>query len=149
VTDRIKSNSDFAYLTDEVARLKERLERDDVSLNKKTREQERIDSEQRKDKYLADRTARAKAIGEAGKNDFKTFLLTLDNVNNPELVPMSAAERAKMSGMKVAEKSADEDSSDDPDEHKYPYGIEPSKLESFHVLQDLAELQHSTSVTAK
>ncbi len=146
---RISDNADLTYIADEAARLKKRLELEAVSLDKKTREQERIESEQRRDKYEADRKARAKAVGEAGKNDFKSFLVTLDNAAQADLVAVSAAERAKMSGMKVADKPAEDDESEDPDEHKYPYGVEPAKLECFHVLKDMIELQKRESVAAR
>lgn len=145
---RVKGNPDFAYIADESARLKKRIERDTVSLNKATREQERVENEQRRDKYEADRTARAKAVaGEKNANDFKVYRLTLDNVDKPDLVLESALTREQMSGMRMASKS--EDDEENPDEGKYPYGIEPSKLESFNVIRDMIELQNGAPATAK
>ena len=146
---RIKGNADLVFVAEETERLRKRIELESVSLDRKTREKERLENEQRRDNYEADRKARAKAVGDAGKNDFKTYLLSLGNVNDPVLVPMSADERAKMSGMKMAEKSADDEAGEDPDDNKYPYGIEPAKLECFHVLRDLIELQGSEPLTAK
>ncbi len=145
---RVKNNPDFAYISDEAERLKKRLERDTVSLNKKVREAERLESEARRDKYEADRTARAKQVAGAGNaNDFRVYALSLDNVDNPELVLESAKTREEMSGMRMAARAADDE--EDPDANKYPYGVEPAKLECLRVIRDMIELQNGAPATAR
>ena len=49
------------------------------------------------------------------------------------------------SGMRTASK--DDDSGND--ESKFPYGVEPVKLETIHILRDLLELDHKPTTAAK
>ena len=145
---RVKSNPDFVYLADESARLKKRLERDTVSLNEKTREQERKDNEKRRNNYEDDREKRAKAVSEQLKDDnFKVYHLTLDNVDKPELVPESAFTLEQSTGMRVS--SRKDDDSDGPEASKFPYGIEPAKLEAINVIRDLIDLGKAQPATAQ
>lgn len=145
---RVQGNPDFAYILDEATRLKKRLERDTVSLNKQTREQERADNEQRRDKYEEEREKRAKQIADQLKDDgFKIYHLTLDNVDKPELEIESDKTREASTGMRVS--SSRDDDAEGPDSAKFPYGIEPAKLETIHVLRDMIELNRGTPATAK
>lgn len=145
---RVKSNADFVYLADESARLKKRLERDTVSLNEKTREQERKDNETRRTAYEDDREKRAKGIAEQLKDDnYKVYHLTLDNVDKAELVPESAFTLEQSTGMRVSSKK--DDDSDGPEATKFPYGIEPAKLETINVIRDMIDLSHGQAATAQ
>jgi carboxyl-terminal processing protease len=129
-------------------RLKKRLERDTVSLNQQTREQERKDNETRRNSYEDDRDKRAKTVSEQLKDDgFKVYHLTLDNVDKPELVPESAFTLEQSTGMRVSSKK--DDDSDGPESTKYPYGIEPSKLETINVIRDMIDLNRSQAATAQ
>ena len=145
---RVKGNPDFTYIADESVRLKKRLERDTVSLNKKSREQERADNEARRDKYEADRDKRAKEIADKLKTDgFKTYHLTLDNVDKPELVPESKFTREQSTGMKLSSKAEDDDGAGEGS--KFPYGIEPVKAETINVIRDMIDLGKGAPATAK
>ncbi len=145
---RVKTNADFAYIADEAARLKKRLERDTVSLNEKTREQERKENEERRNHYEDDRDKRTKTTGEQLKGDgFKVYHLTLDNVDKAELVPESAFTLEQSTGMRVSSKK--DDDADGPEGSKFPYGIEPAKLETINVIRDLIDLSHAAAATAQ
>jgi carboxyl-terminal processing protease len=147
MNSRVKGNPDFTYILDEADRLKKRLDRDTVSLNKKTREQERKDNEARRDKYEADREKRAKEVAEKLKTDsFKVYHLTLDNVDKTELVPESAFTLEQSTGIR-ASKRDDDDSA--PEGTKFPYAIEPAKLETINVIRDMIDLSKGTAATAK
>ena len=148
---RVKGNPEFSYVVDETKRLKTRIDRNTASLNAAVREKERAENEVRRNKYEEDREQRAKQVAESLKSDgFKTYHLTLDNVDKPELVVESALTREQSTGMRVAARAKEDDDEDAGDEtSKFPYGIEPVKLEAIHVMRDLIELNAGQHVTAK
>ena len=146
VKSRIAANPEFQYVVDESKRLKEKIDRNIVTLNLQDREKEREDTEIRRDKQNDEREKRTKETAERIKDaGFKTYHLTLDNVDKPELVPDSAFTKEMNSGMRTASKD-DENPSDGS---KFPYGIEPVKLETVHILRDLIELDHQPTTAAK
>ena len=146
VKSRIAANPEFQNVVEESTRLKEKIDRNTVTLNLKEREQERLDTEARRDKQTEERSKRAKDIGERIKESgFKTYHLTLDNVDKADLVPESAFSKEMNSGMRTASK--DDDGGND--ESKFPYGVEPVKLETIHILRDLLELDHKPTTAAK
>jgi len=146
VKSRVAANPEFQNVVEESKRLKEKIDRNTVTLNLKEREQERLDTEARRDKQSEERSKRAKEIAERIKdNGFKTYHLTLDNVDKTDLVPESAFSKEMNSGMRTASKDDDSGS----DEAKFPYGVEPVKLETIHILRDLLELDHKPTTAAK
>ncbi|MFO1482214.1 MAG: carboxy terminal-processing peptidase [Verrucomicrobiaceae bacterium] len=146
VKSRVASNPEFQYVVDESKRLKEKIDRNTVSLNLAEREKERTETEARRDKQNDEREKRTKETAERLKdNGFKVYHLTLDNVDKPELVPESAFTKEMNSGMRTASK--DDESGNDGS--KFPYGIEPVKLETIHILRDLIEIDHKPATAAK
>jgi carboxyl-terminal processing protease len=146
VKSRIATNPEFQNVVEESKRLKEKIDRNTVTLNLQDREKERLDTEARRDKQTEERAKRAKDVAERIKdNGFKVYHLTLDNVDKPDLVPESAFTKEMNSGMRTASK--DDDSGGDG--AKFPYGIEPVKLETIHILRDLLELDHKPTTAAK
>ena len=151
MASRVNGNPEFAHIKDESQRLKARIDLNKASLNVAEREKEREENEARRTKYEEDRDQRAKQVAEQLKGDsFKTYHLTLDNVDKPDLVVESAQSREQSTGMRVAAKSKDDDDDDSPDENsKFPYGFEPYKLEALNVLRDMIELNNGQQTTAK
>ena len=146
VKSRVAANPEFQNVVEESKRLKEKIDRNTVSLNLHEREQERLDTEARRDKQTEDRAKRAKEVAERIKdNGFKNYHLTLDNVDKADLVPESAFSKEMNSGMRTASKDDDNGN----DESKFPYGVEPVKLETIHILRDLIELDHKPTTAAK
>ncbi|WP_395733115.1 carboxy terminal-processing peptidase [Prosthecobacter sp.] len=146
VKSRVTASPEFQNVVEESTRLKEKIDRNTVSLNLQEREKERLDTEARRDKQTEDRAKRTKEVAERIKdNGFKTYHLTLDNVDKPDLVPESAFSKEMNSGMRTASK--DDDSGND--EAKFPYGVEPVKMETIHILRDLLELDHKPTTAAK
>jgi carboxyl-terminal processing protease len=146
VKSRIAASPEFQNIVDESKRLKAKIERNTVTLNLHEREQERLDTEARRDKQVDERAKRVKEVAERIKGaGFKTYHLTLDNVDKPDLVPESAFTKEMNSGMRTASKDDDSGS----DESKFPYGIEPIKLETLHIMRDLLELDHKPTTAAK
>lgn len=146
VKSRIAANPEFQNVVEEAKRLKDKIDRNTVSLSLKEREKERLDNEARRDKQAEERAKRVKEVAERIKdNGFKIYHLTLDNVDKPDLVPESAFTKEMNSGMRTASKDEEGGS----DESKFPYGVEPVKLETIHILRDLLELDHKPTTAAK
>ena len=145
---RLETNPEFKYIREESTRLKDRIDRNTVVINLAKRQQEADENQARREKQEQERAERAKQVAEQLKEDsFKVYHLTLDNVNAPELVPESAFTREQSTGMKMAAKSeGDEGGSDSA---KFPYGLEPTKLEAIHILRDYLELSGKQPTTAK
>lgn len=148
LNSRVASNPEFQFVIDESKLLKERIDRNTISLNEKTREQERLENQQRRKTYEEERQKRAKQVAETLKNGgFKTYHLTLDNVDSPELVLESDITREQSTGMRMAASRSDDDAGGDAS--KFPYGLEPVKLETIHVLRDLIDIGSHQPTTAK
>lgn len=149
VKSRIEANPEFQYVVDESKRLKDKIDRNTVALNLQEREKERLDTEARRDAQENDREKRTKETSDRIKdNGFKIYHLTLDNVDKPELVPHSAFTKEMNSGMRTAA-AKDDDNAGGGDGSKFPYGIEPVKLETIHILRDLIELDHKPTTASK
>lgn len=143
---RLTANTEFQYLMDETKRLKERIDRNTISLNLVERQKESQDIKDRREKQETERAARAKEVADKMKDGgFKIYHLTLDNVDKQELVPESAFTREQSTGMKMAARDDDDAASG----AKFPYGVEPVKLETINVLRDLLELGVQKATTAK
>lgn len=148
MNDRIKANPEFQNVLDESKRLKERIDRNTISLNLAEREKDSQETKQRREKQEAEREVRTKEIAAKIKDGgFKTFHLTLDNVDKADLVPESAFSREQSTGMRMAKKSDDEDA--EPEGSQFPYGIEPVKFETVNILRDFLELTTKQPTTAK
>ncbi len=146
--DRIKTNPEFQNIIEESKRLKERIDKNTLSLNLAEREKDSKEAKQRRENHETEREARAKEIAAKIKDGgFKTYHLTLDNVDKTDLVPESAFSREQSTGMRMAKKSADEDA--EPEGSQFPYGIEPVKFETVNILRDFLELSTKNPTTAK
>lgn len=145
---RIQANPEFQIIQDESKRLKERIDRNTVSINLAEREKEREETKLRREKQEADREIRTKeAAAKLKDGGFKVYHLTLDNVDKEELVLESDFSREQSTGMRMAKKSDDEDA--EPSGSQFPYGLEPMKLEAINILRDYLELSGKQPTTAK
>jgi carboxyl-terminal processing protease len=150
VKSRIESNPEFQLILEDSKRLKERIDDNTLSLNLATREKERLEAEERRDKVIEDRAKRTKEIAERIKDKgFQVFHLNLDNVDQEKLVPESEFTKEQNTGMRTAKKSDDDEDDNLADGGKFPYGIEPVKLEAVHILGDLIELERRPTTADK
>jgi len=148
LTSRINSNPEFQYIVDESKRLKERIDRNTATLNLAERQKETAEAKARREKQEDERAERVKILNEKLKDEgFKTYHLTLDNVDAAELVPESAFTREQSTGMKMSAKADGEDGASEI--AKFPYGLEPTKLEAVNILRDFLELTTKRPTTAK
>lgn len=145
---RLDVNPEYLYIVDESKKLKERIDRNSVVINLAKRQEETAENKARREKQEAERSARAKEIAaKLGDDTFKVYHLTLDNVNDEKLVPQSAFTKEQSTGMKMAAKAEGEE--DPSDMSRFPYGLEPMKLETMHIMQDYLELTRKSPTTAK
>lgn len=145
---RLAANPEFQYVSEESKRLKERIDRNVASLNLAERQKESSETKLRREKQEAERAERVKALNAKLKDGgFKVYHLTLDNVDAAELVPESAFTREQSTGMKMAAKADGEEGGSDAS--AFPYGLEPTKLETVHILRDFLELSGKQPTTAR
>jgi carboxyl-terminal processing protease len=142
---RIKNNPDFAYVQEEARRYKERVDKNELSLNEDEREAERKATEERRRSYEKERESRTKALTDAKKGAVETLYLTLDS---PDFITEENYTKEGRSGIKAGKKSKDADGNS-VETTKLPYGTEPYKLEALHVLRDMIELENGTPTTAQ
>jgi carboxyl-terminal processing protease len=69
-------------------------------------------------------------------------------VDKPDLVLESTFTKEDSTGMRTAKKE-DDDEDNVTDGSKFPYGIEPVKLETIHILRDLIQLEHKPTTADK
>lgn len=147
MNERIAANPEFQIISEESKRLKERIDKNIVSLNLAEREKETAETKARREKQDAERAERVKEIAAKQKDGgYKTYHLTLDNVNNPELVLESDFTREQSTGMRMAKRDDDEEAA--PAASKFPHGLEPMKLEAVNIMRDFLELTTKQPTTA-
>jgi carboxyl-terminal processing protease len=148
LTSRLESNPEFQYVLEESKRLKERIDRNVATLSLAERQKETGETKARREKQETERAERVKVLNEKLKEDgFKTYHLTLDNVDAKELVPESAFTREQSTGMKMAAKEDGEEAGSEL--AKFPYGLEPMKLETVNIMRDFLDLTSNRPTTAK
>ncbi len=142
---RISQNPEFQWISDESSRLKERIDKNVISLNEAKREAERVANKARRDKQKEERAERVEDLeGKLAEDGgFKVFHLTLDNVDQENLVLESDFTREQSTGMRIAAEEEGEEGS------RFPYDMEPAKLEAINVLRDMIELSKGSPTTAK
>ena len=146
-TSRVKSNPEFGYIVDVVARTKELLKKNSVSLNEATRLAEDKVNE---DRFNAQKEERKARIAEANKggDPYKVFPLTLDTVGEASLKTDAETKADEKAKVKLTAPLDDEDTADATDE-TFPHGIEPVKAETLEIVRDLIELATPVKGTAK
>jgi carboxyl-terminal processing protease len=148
VKSRISTNPEFQYVVEDTKRLKERIDRNTVSLNEKLRQTELDENRARSEKRKDERRARNKEILEKNKEGFTTYRLTLDNVDKSELVKESNFTKEQTTGMRLAAASSSDDEDSAGENSQFPYGFDPVKLETFNILHDWIDLSSHRPQTA-
>lgn len=146
VESRIAANPEFQYIMEDTKRLKERIDKNSISLNEKERQGELTENKVRNETRKADRKTRVAELAEKTKDTFQQFRLTLDNVDKPTLVKESDFTKEDSTGMRMA--ASDDDDDNAASDAQFPYGIEPVKLEALHILRDLIEISGHQPQTA-
>lgn len=143
---RIDNDRDFQYILEDSARIKERIDKNVMSLNKEERLNEAEESKQRNEQRDEERRERFAKVREAEKDLFTTYKLTLDNVDETTLTLRDSFSDEESSGMILG--NANKEDADKSLE--YPHGFDPVKLETLNIVADFIELKRaSASKTVK
>lgn len=135
---RVDKEPEFQYIADDAKRLRDQIEKNTLSLNQKNRASEIAANKERRKDRVAERKARVADLGEAQNNAYKVYRLTLDTVDEPALRLESDFTDEQTTGMRLAKDDDDVELADD--KAKFPYDLEPVKLEGLRILSDLIGL---------
>lgn len=123
---RVAQDAEFAYITEDASRLLERIQKNEVSLNFKTRKAEIAAEKTRKDQRKIDRQGRGEALNVAA------YELTLDDLASPELRSVAYNRKKDKALMEEVEEEAEKkDEAPEPD---------PVRDEAIRIINDLIEL---------
>lgn len=139
--ERVQKEVEFRYILDDAARLRDQIERNTLSLNLQSRTSEIAANKERRKSRIAERKQRVAALGDAQANEYKIYRLTLDTVNEPALKLESDFTDEQTTGMRLAKDEDEVELADD--KVKFPYNLEPVKLEGLRILADLIGLTGS------
>jgi carboxyl-terminal processing protease len=133
---RIAGDPEFAYVSEDMRRLRERLEKNSISTNKELRKKELADDKARKEARKTERLARGPLI------DAKVWEVTLDDVkNNRETLEVVAYERRrdKKYTEEDSEDSEDDGSGDGTEKKDKSPEPDPIRNETVRIITDLIE----------
>lgn len=122
--ERVAKDPEFAYIQEDMQRLRERIEKNSVSLNEQKRRQELAEDKKRREQRLAERKSRK-------GSPFVAYEVTLENLHEEKLQPVSLKKKDK-------NKSAEAEDVDE-EEEDIENGIDPIKNETVRILRDLVE----------
>jgi len=138
---RVATNKEFRWITQDLIRTKEKIADNKISLNEKDRRQELADDKAREDKRIAERAKETRP-------DEKDWVITLDNVDKPNLELVSNDTPKTAAGVPPA----DPDDADDDDEfssNDKPDLTDPVRSEAINILTDFVELNRAPRTASK
>src|SRR5882762_4552921 len=139
-SERVQHNPEFHYVTEDMERLRHKLDENRVTLNEDVRRKELQDDKARKETRTKERLARH-------EEEPNIYRVTLDTVDKPNLqlimYPGKLAEaKAKAGATKVSPEAAPDNDTDTigaADDAKEPV-IDPERDEALTILADLVDL---------
>jgi len=137
---RVAADAEFQYIREDIARMKEQIERNTLVLNLAERQKEADDNEARRKAREASRKERFAAILAAEEKTTEVYRLTLDNVADATLHPQSEFPDEDNLGMRRSKDPEDEDEAAEEEALKPPFGFDPLKRETIQIAADLVEL---------
>jgi carboxyl-terminal processing protease len=140
---RVNESMDYRYIIQDVIKAKERIKRNQLSLNKEVREKELEESNRQQKERNLERMNRFAKMAEEDRKNLTFYKVTLDDLD--QNAPLKAYSPGGDSGdyMRRA-KDAMEDLDETP---KWPTGLDPLKRESLWILKDLVDLTESARLT--
>lgn len=133
---RVEQNPEFAYIVEDRQRLREQLDKNEVSLNKVARLSEIDQDKARREARNAERKVR-------DKPQFAAVEVTLDTVDAPKLQPVSLDKPPKKSAMEELDEDGNPVTPDDE-----PF-VDPVRDEALLIMQDYIRLSGKPPVTAR
>lgn len=132
--DRISSDPEFAYVNEDMQRLRERLRKNSISTNEKTRRQELAEDKKRKEARKEERLARGSLV------QAKVWQITLDDAkSNRADLEVVAYERERDKKYEDPEETGDDAPEGKKDDKKAPEP-DPIRNETVRIIGDLIEL---------
>ncbi len=123
---RVKQDAEFVYIAEDASRLIERIQKNEVSLNLKTRKAEIAAEKARKEQRKLAREGRGEAL------DVAAYEITLDDLASPELRSVAYNRKKDKPLMEDVEEEAEKkDETPEPD---------PVRDEAIRIINDLIEL---------
>jgi len=140
---RVASDREFRWISEDLTRTKEKIAENTISLNEKMRRQELADDKAREDKRIAERAKHALP-------DEKDYLITLDNVDKPNLELVNNVTGKTAQGTD-ANASADDDADDDDgvSQKDKPAVFDPIRQETVNILTDFVDLNRAPRTASK
>ncbi len=127
---RVAKDPEFQYIVDDLARLREKIEQNTISLNEEQRRKEFETEKAKRKQRIAERKER-------GYADRKVYLITLDTVDKPELKELTP-EEVFSAKKRITDISDDEEA----DEDMGP-PVDPVRSETLNIASDLIELSRT------
>ncbi len=152
---RIPQNPEFAYVQEDLERIRKRTAENKLSLNEKARQTELDEDKSRKEARDAERLERSK------EKDPKVFRITLENAAKKELIPVRFVDPKPSKDAPAILDDEDAPASDalsEPQKDKDgrtvfkspPIRLDPVKQETLNILSELIDLtKMDTTSTAK
>lgn len=139
---RVKASKDFSYIVEDMAKARERLKENKVSLNIEERKKElaQVDEDQRQ--RNAERKTRFKQIQAEDSTRFRFFKLSLDDIAKGSDIHEFDPSKEDEGYMRKA-KDEVEDLDDTP---RWPSGMDPVKREGLYVLKDLIDVTENAKM---
>lgn len=146
--ERIASDTEYGYIREDVSRLKEQIEKNTISLNLETRNNERMENEKREKDRNAARKIYFEGVRQKETPSTTIYKLTLDNIGGPLEEQKDFSD--KDSTMRRSETDEDGEPLDDSlKAPEYPFGFDPMKREGVRIVTDLIELSAGQPATVK
>lgn len=134
--ERISKCQDFNYAIQDILKTKERIKKNQISLNLAQRKRELAESEEQRKQRNIERRERFEKIAKEDSKNFKFYKVNLDIID--AAAPLKAYDPAAENKDFMRRAKDENDSLDDtPD---WPTGLNPEKREAIHVLADLIHL---------
>ncbi len=133
--DRISADPEFAYVNEDMQRLRERLRKNSISTNEKTRRQELADDKKRKEARKEERLARGSLV------QAKVWQITLDDAkSNRADLEVVAYERERDKKYEDPEDAGDDEAPEGKKDDKKAPEPDPIRNETVRIIGDLIEL---------
>ncbi len=134
--DRVRKDQDFKYVIEDVLRNKERIERNQVSLNIETRKTELAEADAMQKERNEERRKRFAEMAARDSESFKFFRVTLDDLASGEdLKPVDPTDDSGESMRRATDETAELD-----DTPEWPSRLDPVKREALAVINDLVDV---------
>lgn len=134
--ERIEKSQDFNYVIQDILKAKDRIKKNQVSLNIAERKRELVESEEQRKLRNTERRERFAKIAKEDTRSFKFYKVTLDDIDAGTAIKSYDPSAENKDFMRRA---VDETAGLD-DTPEWPTGLNPEKREAIHVLTDLISL---------